>query len=157
MTYVLDTQGVRNALAGILVDRDTATLPQSGREDIFTIAGGRVLITSIVGEVTTVLGAGTTPEIKVVFNPDATGASTDLCANLNVASDAVGTLYSVSGDYSAPMTQGLLTLESPAVVQAPFMLSEGVIELECDESITGSIAWSITYIPYDDGATVTAA
>lgn len=146
----------RKTLYGERVDRATATLPQSTDDAIFTVTGGRVLVTALIGEVTTVIGTGTTPELKVKFNPTATGADTDLCAVLNIADDAVGTLYGVTGDYSAALASGLLTLEGPGF-GSPFIVSEGDIEIDMDESVTGSVAWTIMYVPLDDGASVAVA
>lgn len=155
MSVLIQGSQLRALLLGVRVERATDTLPQSTDEAIFTVTGGRVLVTSLYGEVTTVIGAGTTPELKVKFNPTATGADTDLSAATNIASDAVGTIYQATGDYSTVLSQGLLTCEGALVT--PFLVSEGDIEIDMDESVTGAIQWTLTYIPYDDGASVAAA
>jgi len=147
----------RELTTGIRVNRATDTLPQTADEAIFTITGGRVLVVGLIGEVTTVIGAGTTPNLSIKFNPDATGADTVLATDLDIGDDAAGTLYSLTGDFSAAVTEGLLVLESPAMVQTPFVLSEGDIEIEMDESVTGSVSWSIVYVPWDTGAEIAAA
>lgn len=146
----------RKTLYGERVDRATATLPQSTDEAIFTVTGGRVIVTALLGEVTTVVGTGTTPELKVKFNPTATGADTDLCLATSIADDAVGTLYGVTGDYSDSLATGLLTLPGTGF-GAPFVVSEGDIEIDMDESVTGSVAWTLMYVPLDDGAAVVSA
>jgi len=146
----------RQAILGQRVDRATDTLPATTDEALFSITGGRVMITSIIGEVTTVIQTQAN-DTKLKFNPTATGADTDLCAALDITADAVGTLYSITGDFSDAMKDGLLCLETDAVLERGIILSEGDIELDCAATNTGSVAWSLTYVPIDDGAAVAAA
>ena len=39
----------------------------------------------------------------------------------------------------------------------PLVVNVGTIDLDCAASNTGSVKWSIWYVPLDDGAVVTAA
>src|SRR3989337_3740743 len=78
------------------VDRTTADVQTAAAVPIYTIGTGRIWLFGIVGEVTTIIGAGTTPDAKFQSNPT-TGTTTDLCATLNIASDDVGTLYTMDG------------------------------------------------------------
>jgi len=150
-------QASRDLIYGVRVDRATAALPASTDEALFTITGGRILLTSIIGEVTTVIQTQACAT-KLKFNPTATGADTDLCASgTSITADAVGTLYSITGDFSDDLKDNLLCLESDSLLEVPIMLSEGAIELETAATNTGSVSWSVTYIPYDDNARVTAA
>lgn len=141
---------------GLHVARATAALPQTTDGALFTITGGRVLVTHLVGEVTTVIQTQAN-DTKLKFNPDATGADTDICAALDITADAVGTLYSLTGDFSDAMKDGLLCLETDAQLERPLTLSEGAIELDCAASNTGSVAWDIWYFPLDAGAAIAAA
>lgn len=141
---------------GTQVDRATDTLPQTTDEALFTITGGRVAILGIVGEVTTVIQTQAN-NTKLKFNPTATGADTDLCAVLDITADAVGTLYSITGTPATALQDGLLLITSNKFLAAPLILSEGDIELDCAASNTGSVAWTLWYVPLDDGAVVTAA
>jgi hypothetical protein len=145
----------RELTTGIRVDRAAATLPQSTDVALFTITGGRVLLVGLVGEVTVAIGAGVTPEATLVFNPTATGADQNLCAPLNIASDAVGELYTISGTVGDAMRSDLLI--GNAILQNALLLAEGDIELLMDESVAGQIAWSIIYVPWDTAAEVVAA
>jgi len=144
----------RELTTGIRVDRATAALPQTTAEDIFTIASGRVLVVGLVGEVTTVIQTQAN-NTKLVSNPTATGASQDLCAVLDITADPVGELYTISGTVADAMRSDLL-IGIPYLAN-PLILSEGAIELNCAASSTGSVAWSIIYVPWDADATVTAA
>lgn len=144
----------RKTLYGERVDKAALAITAISTKPLFTVAGGRVIITSLVGEVTTVIQAQANAA-KIVFNPDGAGADTDLCATLDINADAVGVLYSVTGDYSAGLAEGIQTLEGPAMT-TPFVLAEGSIGLNTAASSTGAIAWTLTYVPLDDGASVVA-
>lgn len=156
MSTLIQGNELRTLHVGQKVERATDTLPQTTDEALFTITGGRVLLTGLVGEVTTVIQTQAN-NTKIKFNPTATGADTDLCAVLNISADAVGTLYSLTGTFTDAMTDSLLCLGSNEVLARPLVLSEGDIELDCAASNTGSVSWTLTYIPLDDGASVVVA
>lgn len=144
----------RELTTGIRIDRATDTLPQTADEALFTITGGRVLVVGLAGEVTTVIQTQAN-NTKVKFNPTATGADQDLCAVLDISADAVGELYTISGAVGDAMRSDLLI--GNAMLTSPLLLSEGDIELDCAASNTGSVSWSLIYVPWDAGAEVAAA
>ena len=138
---------------GFRVERDAASLPQTTDDALFTISGGRVLITQIVGEVTTVIQTQAN-NTKIKYNPTGAGADTDLCAVLNISADAVGTYYGITGTVGDAMIDGIRMVKGQV---APLVLEEGDIELDCAASNTGAIKWTIWYIPLDNGAAIEAA
>ena len=140
---------------GFRVDRATASLPQSTDGALFSISGGRILLTALIGEVTTVV-QNQANNTKIVFNPSASGADQDLCAVLNIANDAVGELYSITGTVGDAMISDLLIVGG-GLMHAPLVLSEGDIELNCAASNTGSVALTMFYLPIDTGAVVASA
>lgn len=152
MSVLNDAAAFRKARLGLQVLQPAKTVPQNTLSALFTVAGGRVIVTSIVGEVTTVIG-GTTPSAKLVANPTV-GADTDIVTAVAITSDAVGNLYGVSTVGGA-----LGVLESAAPIpQEPFAVKAGTIDLHVSAAdATGAIKWSLTYVPLDDGASVTAA
>lgn len=156
----MDTPGNRNRytelLLGFRVDRATAALPQTTDGALFTITGGRILLTTIIGEVTTAI-QNQANNTKLKFNPTATGADQDLCAVLDIANDAVGELYTIDGTVGNAMRSDLLIGLNSLLGAGGLILSEGAIELDCAASNTGSVAWSMWYVPLDLGATVAAA
>ncbi len=149
-------ENVREITLGLRVDRATAALPQSTDDALFTITGGRILLTSIVGEVTTVIQTQAN-NTKLKFNPTATGADQDLCAVLDITADAVGELYTIDGTVGNALRSDLLIGLNSLFGAGGLILSEGDIELDCAASNTGSVAWTMTYIPLDTGASVAAA
>ena len=132
------------------VSRATAALPQTAAETLVTITGGRVILASIIGEVTTVIQTQT-DNAKLVFNPTESGASTDICAVLNITAKAVGTLLSITGTIATALQSGLWFTTTMAT---PLILSEGTIDLDCSASNTGNVMWDMYYLPLDEGATV---
>lgn len=145
----------RKTLYGERVDKAALAITGISTKPLFTVTGGRVIVTSLVGEVTTAIQAQANAA-KIIFNPDATGADTDLCLTLDINGHAVGRLYGVTGDYGAALVSGVLTLPGTAFGD-PFILSEGSVGLNTAASSTGAIAWTLTYVPLDDGAAVVAA
>jgi hypothetical protein len=137
---------------GIRVDRATATLPQSTAAAIFNIVGGRVAMTAIVGEVTTILGA--VGNMSLEANPT-TGTAAALCAVLAAGALEAGTLLSIDGTLATAMLG--VNAGGTAMQSKPVALPVGTLDLRLSASSTGSVKWSIWYVPIDDGAYVTAA
>lgn len=152
MSVLNDSAAFRKARFGLSVSQPAKTVPQNALSALFTVSGGRVIVTGIVGEVTTVIG-GTTPSAKLVANPT-TGADSDIASAVAITGDAVGNLYGVSTVGGA-----LAVLESVAPTpQEPFVVKAGTIDLHVSAAdATGAIKWTLFYVPLDDGATVVAA
>ena len=142
---------------GIRVDRATATLPQTGQYDLFTIAGGAVKVLGILGEVTTVIQTQAN-NTNLEFNPAAaTLADSDLCAVLDISADPVGCLYTIDGTAGNAMVDSGTTGFLIHTLAQPLYMSEGAIELHCAASNTGSVKWTIWYVPLEEGAYIEAA
>lgn len=153
MSVLINGSELRTIGLGRQVSRATATLPQTTQSALFTVSGGRVAITSIIGEVTTAIQAQAN-NTKIVSNPTV-GTDVDLCAVLSIASDEVGCLYGITGLFSDAMVGA--NAGATVLPRNPVVVPEGTIDLSCAASNTGSVAWTVTYIPIDDGAEVTAA
>jgi hypothetical protein len=148
-----DAAAFRKALFGLRVSRATAALPQTTQSALFTVTGGRILLTSIVGQVTTVIQTQANAT-KLVSNPT-TGTDVDLCATLDITADQVGCLYGITGTLATAMVganAGATVVQTNALV-----IPVGTIDLSCAASNTGSVSWTLTYVPLDDGASVSAA
>lgn len=141
---------------GRTVERATAALPQTTAAALFTISTGRVLLTSIVGEVTTVIQTQANAT-QLQFNPDDAGATQALCATLDITADAVGTMYSITGTPATALQDALNFVSADKMLARPMVLKPGDIELSCAASNTGSVKWTLHYWPLDTGAAVVAA
>jgi hypothetical protein len=138
---------------GIRVDKGATTNPQTTAVDLFTIAGGRVALTAIVGEVTTIMGA-VANNTSLESNPT-TGTTSAICAVLATENDEVGTLYGISGLVSDALVGD--DAGGVAMQDRPVVLPIGTLALRCAGNNTGATKWSMWYVPLDDGAYVTAA
>jgi len=137
------TRGLR-----IIEERAAKLPPQTADEALFRITG-YVRIKSIIGVVTTAIGA-VANATKLKHNPSGVGADVDLCATLDINADAVGQVYSIVGVLGTALKSTTLWL----VVSADGMPSNGLIlgpgdlELDCaGSSVTGAIKWIVEWEP----------
>ena len=145
-------QRVADINLGIRVDRATATLPQTTAAAIFNVLVGRVAMTAILGEVTTVLGA--VGNMSIEANP-ATGTTAALCAVVAAGAFEAGTLLSIDGTKATAMLG--VNAGGTAMQSKPVVLPVGTLDLRLSLSSTGSVKWSLWYVPIDEGAYVTVA
>jgi hypothetical protein len=138
---------------GQRTDRLTATLPQTTNAPIFTVAGGKVCINLLVGEVTTIIQAQANLT-KLIAVPT-TGSNVDLCGTVDISALEVGGKLVPAGVLATALGK---TLAGAAVTTLnPMVVAIGTINLSCAASSTGSVKWSAFWIPQDDGATLLAA
>ncbi len=146
----------RQGMLGAVVRRATQTIPQTGTTALFNIVGGKVLMTSIVGRVTTAIGGNAT--LKLVANPTAsTAGGTDLCAAVDMQASTEGDLFSITG---LPATNMLVSQKGSVQTMdyKGVAMSVGTLDLDAaDNSTTGKVRWIVTYVPIDDGAEMTVA
>lgn len=142
----------RNMQYGLQVLRATATLPQSAAGSLFAITGGRILLTSIVGEVTTVIQ--TQANNTKLQSVPTTGTTVDLCAVLDISAKEVGALFGITGLFSDAMVGP--NAGATVIPRNPVVVPIGNIKLNCAASNTGSVKWALTYVPLDAGASVAA-
>jgi len=134
---------------GKKVERAARELPQTSAHALFTITGGRVLSTMLIGE-TTVAHAAAANATKLVYNPTGTGASTDLCTTLDVTGKPVGTYYTLPDARTDPLVSGLYNIPYGTM----FIAGPGTIDLDCAASRTGKVKWMIAFVPLDKNATI---
>lgn len=140
-----------NPLVRRRTERATDTLPQTTTAALFTISGGRIIVTQIIGEVTTAI-QNQANNTKLTLDVG-TGTDVDLCAVLDIANDEVGTLYGITGTFSDAMLGAGQALRTQSF---PIVLKPGDIDLNCAASNTGSVKWTLFWAPLDAGAYVAA-
>ena len=151
MSVIIQGTQMRDILFGTRVSKSTGTLAAS-TISLFTVAGGKVLVTSLVGEVTTAITVANS--YKLQHNPT-TGTTKDLCAatDIGTTDTPVGSLLGFQG------LTGDSILQGPGAVpnlKQPLVLTAGVIE-SVSAGTDGVIVWTLTYVPLDDGASIVAA
>lgn len=158
MTTIIDGDQVRALTLGIYVQKSTGVLA-NGATTLFTVTGGRVLLTSLVGRVTTVIGS-TTSNAKLVYNPTAAGTSFDMCTAVDIATDAVEQTYYITGNVAstgALLVGGAVGQANP-VFEDGYLIQSGTIEQNLSaDPVGGVILWAVTYVPYDANAALVAA
>jgi hypothetical protein len=154
------------AYYGVLVTGGAKTLPASGTGHLFTVAGGRVMITSVTGVVSTVIQAQACT-ISIGNTPSGgSGANTSIAtASSSVSGVAVGATFGVP-PYSSGAAALVFTAASGVLPAADlgvsvddgglYLVPAGTIDWTTSATNTGAITWTVGYVPYDSGATVTA-
>lgn len=163
MSVIINGSEVRAIALGIRVKTASVTNPQTASTNIFTVTGGKVLITSLVGEVTTVQGA-TANSFNLTYTKSG-GSAADISAATVCTSDALGTLYTITGVaadiLSAQKVGGTevpnVTFAKANVDGAGIIVPAGTMQLKASGSNTGATTWTLTYVPIDDGAAVAAS
>src|SRR5687768_13691609 len=151
MTAMISGSQLRTVLLGNRVEKATGTLA-AATTALFNVTGGKVLITSIVGEVTTAITVANS--YKLQANPT-TGTTSDI-----VAATDIGTTDTPAGNllgFTGVKTDSIIT--GPGRCQtltSPMVLNTGTIE-HVSGGTDGAITWVLTYVPLDNGAAVVAA
>jgi len=144
----------KNGFLGTKVTRAGADIFDGTQTALFTVAGGRVLITNISVEVTTAAIDASASNTKIVSNPTV-GTDADMCAVLDINADEQGTIYSITGEPATALTGG--SGGGANCMISPWIVAEGSIDLSSavDVGTGGALgACELWYIPLDSGASV---
>lgn len=126
--------------------------------NIFNVSGV-VEVYNFFGVVTTVIGAGAAVP-RVQFTPTG-GAQTPLCAAAaSIATDAVGTIYTVIGGATATQLAPTAALGYADAAETawvgPWILPAGIIAITNAVASTGIVDWYISYVPLVNTTVITA-
>jgi hypothetical protein len=156
MSTLINGSELRSIALGRYVTKSAS--PANATTSLFTVSG-LVLITGIVGLVTTVM-SGTATSINLNHDPTI-GSAANLCGATVVTSDAAGTLYGYIGaDITTLLVSSGTGAPSEAYTQlasVKTVLNSGVIGCVGTAANTGVVAWHLTYVPISEGASVVAA
>jgi hypothetical protein len=159
MSVIQQGYQFRNLMFGTLVPAKALTPPNSGSTStLFTVAGGNVLITLLVGQVTTVM-SGTTGTIALGMAPTTGTANTGGIAAAAVIGGAeVGTWV---GPVASSGLAGTLVVGSSKQAGAtvftttPFVAAVGTITITTAvATMTGQLTWYCSYVPLDNAGSV---
>lgn len=155
MTTLIQASAVRLITEGYLVARATSALPATATGNIFTVTGGRILIVSLVGEVTTAV-QNQACTIALGYAPTVgTGSTTALGTASSVIAAPIGTHVGFNPGGAAAVD--LATQAGVSVPSARFLVDPGAVTITTSATNTGSVKWDLIYVPYDTNVTVTAA
>ncbi len=131
--------------------------------NVFTIAGGPIMVAKIIGRSTEVIAGTCLPRLQ--HTPDG-GALTPLCAAaIDIDTDVANSLYTWSGLVAGALTVGgvigISDINANATWAGGFQtLVEGIISLTDATGAavtTGLIDWYIVYFPLTSDAIVTVS
>lgn len=160
MSVIIQGDQVRAISLGQYVQGKRSTFGAGGgTHQLFTVAGGEVLVTALWGKVTTAISLAA-QKITLVADP-----TTGTTVNLSEISGDLGTTDTAVGDLITGKmdADGTTNLPIPSVgpgVPYSFVMTTGEIELlVSDETGTeaGAVDWYLTYVPLTSGATIVAA
>ncbi len=136
------------------VTRATDTLPDGAQESLFDV-NASVVIYGILGEVTTGTD-GTAVNLKLEYEADTLGATTDWCVYTSIATKAQGTGIFITGT-DADALQFNLSQAGKLISNPIIMANDGFIALQTNTTPgAGSIAWTLFYGILDSTGLVAA-
>lgn len=149
MSVIIAGDQLRTINYGSRVQKSTGTLT-AATVPLFTIAGGLIAVTSLIGRVTTAVTVANS--YKLQHNPTA-GTTVDLCAatDIGTTDTALGEILVVNGAKATGLVVGAL-----AAPNYPILMDVGQIE-HVSAGTDGVILWALTYVALENGASVVAA
>jgi hypothetical protein len=149
----VDQGAFRGIRFGFAVPRVTGNIAQTGSLTLFTVAGGRVVLNGIIGQVTTIIQAQANAA-KLLHTPTV-GTLLDLCATLDINAKEVGALFGITGTFATAMVGA--NAGACVLPTNPIVLPVGNLRMNCAASSTGQVQWTCWYLPLDEGASLVAA
>lgn len=153
MSTIIQGTQLREIALGRYLQGKTSTLAGAAVHQIFTVAGGEVLITALWGKVTTTLAGANTINLQT----DPTTGDTVVIAtatDLGTTDTAAGTLIGATANTLVPATN----LVKGGLPLGPIVVTTGEIESDVTGAgADGVIQWFCTWVPLTAGATVVAA
>ncbi len=127
-----------------------------GDENLFLVAGGEILITSLTGEVTTVFATSAATSYIWIDATD-TGLDYDFSTHVDLTDAVDGGRFIFSNAQPAVLTPLALGAVGSANLMSPWYCVPGMIEVvdTDDNDLTGATTWVMTFIPLAEGVTVT--
>jgi len=147
----------QNVFLGYKVTRTAADIFDGAQTPLFTIAGGKVLVTSLTIEITTAALDAGPQNHSLVTNPTV-GTDIAMCAVYGANANEIGTIFSCPMDVAVALqgTNG----GGAYLPKNGWIAAEGTIDLlsAADLGTGGALGYcEVFYIPIDDGATIVAA
>lgn len=155
---IADTKGVRivgaeqSVVSRYIATRPATTLPATTTKDIFRVLGN-VKIVDIIGVVTTVIQ---TQNCNLKISTYHGTTSTDICADLNISADAVGSRMSITGTFANALINTAAGVPLAPQATAIVVQKDSTLRLTTSATNTGAIRWVVVYEPLDIGARIVA-
>lgn len=156
MAAFIQGSQLRTLLFGSQVLKAAQALPQSATANLFTVAGGSVLVTSLFGVVSgTAIGATVTTLALGTAPTTGTANTAGIATATAITSLEIGTWVApqASAGKAGALVAGAHAGDA-VFTPLPFVVPAGTITWTTSASDTGQMAFYLTYVPLDTGASV---
>lgn len=158
MSAIIQGNQLRTLLFGDVVTKTGQALPADATANLFVVTGGNVLVTSLIGEVTTVCSS-TATTVSLGLTPSGSGTleHAGIAQAGAVTSCEVGTFVmpTASGGTATALAVGTKAGSALFGPPIPFVCPPGDITWTTSANNgTGVFTWYCTYVPLDNGAYV---
>ena len=158
MSVLLHGYQLRALNYGQQVIKAATAFPQTATGTLFTVSGGAVLVTCLLGLVTTVVQSSD-PQVTLGTAPTSgTAEVAGIASSTALTSAEVGTW--VTTQASSGLPGALVVMASAAkagnavFLPSAFVVSAGTITWTTSASKTGAMSWYLMYVALDTGASV---
>ena len=138
------------------VSRAPADVLDGTQVPLYTVAGGRVLILGLIGEVSVAAVDAGASNMSFVTDPTV-GTDMAMCAVLDIDADEEGSLYSITGAVGDAVSGG--SGGGAMMMSGGIVVPEGTIDIltAADAGVGGALAgFDIWWTAIDSGASVVA-
>ena len=136
----------------------TASLVLTGGTvaDVFTVAGGPVLLLGLFTHITTAV-SNNACNMQWESDPTSGASNTDLCGDLAIAQAAIGDVFYITGASADAQVKAANATAVALSCTAPVFLLPGGVDavLQNSDPTTGAATVYLVYKPLVSGATVT--
>lgn len=157
MTTIIQNKDVRLISAGIMVSKATSLVAQT-LTSLFTISGGRIILVSLVGELTVANDStATTITIGHTSTVGSVGSSAvALASSTAITSKEIGTKIGLGTTAGGALVVGT-NASTPLILPPRQVIGQGDITYTGGVGAgTASIKYDLIYVPLDVGAQVVA-
>ena len=153
MSTIISGVAIRTSQFGVQLIKGSQALPQNATATLATVNSGTVLVTSMLGLVTTAIGATATNLSLGTVPTTGTASATGIMAATAITSTPIGSWITpvqaagVGGTGAVGATAGVAVF-----LATPFVVPAGTISWTTNANDTGQVKWYFTYIALDNGA-----
>jgi hypothetical protein len=141
-------------VVGIRVSAAAARITVADKT-LFTVAGGNVIMTWFYGEVI-VVQSNTACTLTLTHTPTIGTATAMAAGATDIALAAAGMCLQLPAVVGATLTLTTTAVGLP-LQRGRYLLRPGVMSIAGSDTPTGSVAWTMFYVPAEPGAYVTGS
>ena len=150
---------IADLITGMRVEKTAALLTTGAVIPLFSVTGGRVLLLGLLGEVEVAIAATACLLNISHLTTDATAVVTALCIDsADIQSFAPGRMMTLPTAAGTALTLSTGSSAADFSTASEWVLKTGSLNLTSSAApATGTVKWSVWYIPLDEGAYMTSA